>query len=111
MPAVGMMVDGDKGYFFTYTAEGASDLVEGNISYNEDTGKGTITFPAITGSPISGQTVSLSMISDETMEFEFTYEGQKTTGTCSWLCENLDSWGAGDESGWEELLPYYQSPA
>ena len=111
MPAVGMMVDGDKGYFFTYTAEGASDLVEGNISYNKDAGKGTIAFPAITGSPISGQTVSFNMISDETMEFEFTYEGQKMTGTCSWLCENLDSWGAGDESDWEELLPYYQSIA
>ncbi len=111
MPAVGMMVDGDKGYFFTYTAEGASDLVEGNISYNKDSGKGTITFPAITGSPISGQTVSFNMISDETMEFEFTYEGQKTTGTCAWLCDNLDNWGTGDESDWEELLPYYQAIA
>ena len=111
MPAVGMMVDGDKAYFFTYSAEGADDLVEGKISYNKDSGKGTITFPAITGSPISGQTVSFKMVSDETMEFEFTYEGQKTTGTCAWLCDNLDNWGTGDESDWEELLPYYQAIA
>jgi len=111
MPAVGMMVDGDNAYFFTYSAEGADDLVEGKISYNKDSGKGTITFPAITGSPISGQTVSFNMISDETMEFEFTYEGQKTTGSCAWLCDNLDNWGTGDESDWEELLPYYQAIA
>ena len=109
MPAVGMMVEGDKGYFFTYTAEGADDLVEGKISYDNKTGKGTIAFPTITDSPISGQTVSFSMTSDETMQFEFTYDGKKTTGTCAWLCENLDNWGEGDESGWEELLPYYQA--
>lgn len=109
MPAVGMMVEGDKGYFFTYTAEGADDLVEGKISYDNKTGKGTIAFPTIAGSPVSGQTVSFSMTSDETMQFEFTYDGKKTTGTCAWLCENLDNWGAGDESGWEELLPYYQA--
>ena len=111
MPAVGMMVEGDKGYFFTYTAEGADDLVEGKISYDNKTGKGTIAFPTITASPISGQTVSFSMTSDETMQFEFTYDGKKTTGTCAWLCENLDNWGEGDESGWEELLPYYQAIA
>ena len=111
MPAVGMMVEGDKGYFFTYTAEGADDLVEGKITYDNKTGKGTIAFPTITDSPISGQTVSFSMTSDETMEFEFTYEGEKTTGTCAWLCENLDNWGEGDQSGWEELLPYYQAIA
>ena len=109
MPAVGMMVEGDKGYFFTYTAEGADDLVEGKIIYDNKTGKGTIAFPTITDSPISGQTVSFSMTSDETMQFEFTYDGKKTTGTCAWLCENLDNWGEGDESGWEELLPYYQA--
>ena len=111
MPAVGMMVEGDKGYFFTYTAEGADDLVEGKISYDNKTGKGTIAFPTITDSPISGQTVSFSMTSDETMQFEFTYDGKKTTGTCAWLCENLDNWGEGDQSGWEELLPYYQAIA
>ena len=111
MPAVGMMVEGDKGYFFTYTAEGADDLVEGKIIYDNKTGKGTIAFPTITDSPISGQTVSFSMTSDETMQFEFTYDGKKTTGTCAWLCENLDNWGEGDESGWEELLPYYQAIA
>ena len=109
MPAVGMMVEGDKGYFFTYTAEGADDLVEGKITYDNKTGKGTITFPAIKDSPISGQSVNFSMTSDETMQFEFTYDGKKTTGTCAWLCENLDNWGEGDESGWEELLPYYQA--
>ena len=111
MPAVGMMVDGDKAYFFTYSAEGADDLVEGKISYNKDAGTGVIAFPAIKDSPVSGQTVSFKMTSDETMEFEFTYEGQKTTGTCAWLCDNLDNWGTGDESDWEELLPYYQAIA
>ena len=111
MPAVGMMVEGDKGYFFTYTAEGADDLVEGKISYDNKTGKGTIAFPTIKDSPVSGQTVNFTMTSDETMEFEFTYEGEKTTGTCAWLCENLDNWGEGDQSGWEELLPYYQAIA
>ena len=39
MPAVGMMVEGDKAYFFTYSAEGADDLVEGKISYNKDAGR------------------------------------------------------------------------
>ena len=38
MPAVGMMVEGDKAYFFTYSAEGADNLVEGKISYNKDAG-------------------------------------------------------------------------
>ena len=111
MPAVGMMVDGDNAYFFTYSAEGADDLVEGKISYNKDAGTGVITFPAIKDSPVSGQTVSFKMVSDETMEFEFTYEGQKTTGTCAWLCDNLDNWGTGDESDWKELEPYYQAIA
>ena len=111
IPAVGMMLDGDKGYFFTYTAEGADDLVEGKITYDKSANTGTITFPTIKDSPVSGQTVNFTMTSDETMQFEFTYEGEKTTGTCAWLCENLDNWGEGDESGWEELLPYYQAIA
>lgn len=111
MPAVGMMVEGDKAYFFTYSAEGADDLVEGKISYNKDAGTGVIAFPAIKDSPVSGQTVSFKMVSDELMEFELTYEGKKVTGSCAWLCENLDNWGEGDESGWEELLPYYQAIA
>ena len=108
MPAVGMMVEGDKGYFFTYTAEGADNLVEGKISYDNKTGKGTIAFPNIKDSPISGQTVSFSMTSDETMQFEFTYEGAKTTGTCAWLCENLDNWNVEiDDAEWNELMAYY----
>lgn len=109
MPAVGMMVEGDRAYFFTYSAEGADDLVEGKISYNKDAGTGVIAFPAIKDSPVSGQTVSFKMNSDEVMEFELTYEGKKVTGSCAWLCDNLDNWGTGDESDWEELLPYYQS--
>ena len=110
MPSVGMMIEGDKGYFFTYTAEGADDLVEGKISYDNKTGKGTIAFPTITDSPISGQTVSFSMTTDETMQFEFTYDGKKTTGTCAWLCENLDNWNTEiTDADWKELMAYYQS--
>ena len=111
MPAVGMMVEGDRAYFFTYSAEGADDLVEGKISYNKDAGTGVIAFPAIKDSPVSGQTVSFKMTSDETMEFELTYEGKKVTGSCAWLCDNLDNWGTGDESDWKELEPYYQAIA
>ena len=111
MPAVGMMVEGDKAYFFTYSAEGADDLVEGKISYNKDAGTGVIAFPAIKDSPVSGQTVSFKMVSDELMEFELTYEGKKATGSCAWLCDNLDNWGTGDESDWKELEPYYQAIA
>ena len=111
MPAVGMMVEGDKAYFFTYSAEGADDLVEGQISYNKSANTGTITFPYIAGNPLSIQTVNFSMASDDVMQFEFTYEGEKVTGSCAWLCDNLDNWGTGDESGWEELLPYYQAIA
>ena len=33
MPTVGMNVEGDKAYFFTYTAEDVSEPVEGKISY------------------------------------------------------------------------------
>ena len=111
MPAVGMMVEGDKAYFFTYSAEGADNLVEGKISYNKDAGTGVIAFPAIKDSPVSGQTVSFKMVSDELMEFELTYEGKKATGSCAWLCDNLDNWGTGDESDWKELEPYYQAIA
>lgn len=111
MPAVGMMVEGDRAYFFTYSAEGADDLVEGKISYNKDAGTGVIAFPAIKDSPVSGQTVSFKMVSDELMEFELTYEGEKTTGSCAWLCRDLNNWGTGDESDWKELEPYYKSIA
>ena len=111
MPAVGMMVEGDKAYFFTYSAEGADDLVEGKISYNKDAGTGVIAFPAIKDSPVSGQTVNFKMVSDEVMDFEFTYEGEKVTGSCAWLCRDLDNWGTGDESEWKELEPYYQAIA
>ena len=111
MPAVGMMVEGDRAYFFTYSAEGADDLVEGKISYNKDAGTGVIAFPAIKDSPVSGQTVNFKMVSDEVMDFEFTYEGEKVTGSCAWLCRDLDNWGTGDESEWKELEPYYQAIA
>ena len=111
MPAVGMMVEGDKAYFFTYSAEGADDLVEGKISYNKDAGTGVIAFPAIKDSPVSDQTVSFKMVSDELMEFELTYEGEKVTGSCAWLCDNLDNWGTDDEGDWKELEPYYQAIA
>ena len=110
MPTVGMKIEGDKGYFFTYTADGASDPVEGQVSYNKSTGRGSITFPAIAGNPLSGQYVSFKMTTDETMEFEFTYEGQKTTGTCAWLCENLDNWSSDiTDDDWKELMSYYQT--
>ena len=111
MPAVGMMVEGDKAYFFTYSAEGADDLVEGKISYNKDAGTGVIAFPAIKDSPVSGQTVNFKMTSDETMEFELTYEGEKVTGSCAWLCKDLSNWGTDDEDDWKELEPYYQAIA
>lgn len=110
MPAVGMKIEGAKGYFFTYTADGASDPVEGQVSYNKSTGRGSITFPAIAGNPLSGQYVSFKMTTDETMEFEFTYEGQKTTGTCAWLCENLDNWSSDiTDDDWKELMAYYET--
>lgn len=111
MPSVGMMVDGNKAYFFTYTAEGADDLVEGKVSYNKAVGTGSITFPAIKDNPLSGQTVSFTATSDEMLEFELTYGGVKTTATCAWLCENLDNWDTeGDEGDWKELLTtYYQN--
>ena len=110
MPAVGMMVEGDKAYFFTYSAEGADDLVEGKISYNKDAGTGVIAFPAIKDSPVSGQTVNFKMVSDELMEFELTYEGEKTTGSCAWLCKDFSNWGTeSDEAEWKELMAYYDA--
>lgn len=109
MPTVGMWIQGDKGYFFTYTAEDMSETVEGQISYNNKTGKGTITFPAIQDSPLSGQTVNFSMVDDEVMEFEYTYEGQTTTGHCTWLCENLDNWSSDiTDEDWLALMEYYK---
>lgn len=49
------------------------------------------------------------MTSDETMQFEFTYEGQKTTATCAWLCENLDNWSSDiTDADWLELMAYYE---
>ena len=109
MPTVGMWIQGDKGYFFTYTAEDMSETVEGQISYNNNTGKGTITFPAIKDSPLSGQTVNFTATSDEEVEFELTYEGQKTTATFAWLCENLDNWFTEiTDEDWKELMAYYE---
>ena len=105
MPTVGMWIQGDKGYFFTYTAEDMSETVEGQISYNNNTGKGTITFPAIQDSPLSGQTVNFTATSDEEVEFELTYEGQKTTATIAWLCENLDNWSSNiTDEDWLALI-------
>ena len=109
VPTVGMWLEGDKGYFFTYTAEEISETVEGKISYDNKTGKGTITFPAIKDSPLSGQIVNFSMVSDDVMVFEYTYEGKKTTGTCAWLCENLDNWSSDiTDEDWKALMDYYQ---
>ena len=110
MPAVGMMVEGDKASFFTYTAEGADNLVEGKITYNKSANTGTITFPTIAGSAISGQTVNFTMSSDETMEFELTYEGEKVTGNFAWLCKDLSNWGTeSDDAEWKELMAYYDA--
>ena len=109
MPAVGMKIEGDKAYFFTYTAEDASEPVEGKISYNKSTGEGIITFPTIKDNPLSGQKVNFTATSDETMQFELTYEGQKTTATFAWLCENLDNWSSDiTDADWKELMAYYE---
>ena len=109
MPAVGMQIDGDKAYFFTYTADDASEPVEGKIIYNKSTGEGTITFPTIKDNPLSGQKVNFTATSDETMQFELTYEGQKTTATFAWLCENLDNWSSDiTDEDWKELMAYYE---
>lgn len=110
MPTVGMNVKGDKAYFFTYTAEDVSEPVEGKISYNNTTGTGSITFPAIADNPLSGQTVNFSAIVDDVVEFELNYDGQTTTAAFAWLCENLDNWGPpATNEEWEELMAYYQT--
>ena len=110
MPTVAMKLEGDKASFFTYTAETVSETVEGQISYNKSANTGTITFPNIAGNPLSIQTVNFSMTSDETMQFEFTYGGQTTTGTCAWLCENLDNWSSEiTDADWKELMAYYDA--
>ena len=109
MPAVGMKVVGDKAYFFTYTADDASEPVEGKISYNKSTGEGTITFPTIKDNPLSGQKVNFTATSEDIMKFELTYEGQKTTATFAWLCENLDNWSSDiTDEDWKELMAYYE---
>ena len=111
-PAVGMWIEGDTGYFFTYTAEDASEPVEGKISYDNTTGKGTITFPTIQDSPLSNQTVGFSMTSDETLQFEITYEGQMVTCSCAWLCENMDNWFSDvTDEDWLALMDLYQQIA
>ena len=110
MPTVGMWIEGDKGYFFTYTGEETSEPVEGQVSYDNTKGKGSITFPTITGNPLSGQTVKFKMTSDETMEFELSYGGQTTTAVFAWLCENLDNWFTEiTDDDWKELMSYYQT--
>ena len=109
MPAVAMWIEGDKGYFFTYTGEETSEPVEGQVSYDNTKGKGSITFPTITGNPLSGQTVNFKMTSDETMEFELSYGGQTTTATFAWLCENLDNWSSDiTDEDWLALMADYQ---
>ena len=109
MPTVGMEIVGDKAYFFTYTADDASEPVEGKISYNKSTGEGTITFPAIKDNPLSGQKVNFTATSEDIMTFELTYEGQKTTATFAWLCENLDNWDTEiTDEDWKELMAYYE---
>lgn len=109
MPAVGMKVAGDKAYFFTYTADDASEPVEGKISYNKSTGEGTITFPAIKDNPLSGQKVNFTATSEDIMTFELNYEGQTTTATFAWLCENLDNWSSDiTDADWKELMAYYE---
>ena len=110
MPTVGMWIEGDKGYFFTYTGEETSEPVEGQVSYDNTKGKGSITFPTIIGNPLSGQTVKFKMTSDEMMEFELSYGGQTTTATFAWLCENLDNWFSEiTDDDWKELMSYYQT--
>ena len=112
IPPVAMWIQGEKGYFFTYTAEDVSETVEGSINYNKAENKGTITFPTIKDSPLSGQTVNFSMDSDDIMQFEYTYEGEKVTGHCTWLCENLDNWSTEiTEEDWKELMAFYPMPA
>ena len=109
MPTVGMQIDGDKAYFFTYTADDMSDPVEGKVSYNKAKNAGTITFPAIKDNPLSGQSVNFSMKADDLMQFELTYEGQNTTATFAWLCEDLNNWSLEiTDEDWKELMAYYE---
>ena len=109
MPTVGMWIEGDKGYFFTYTGEETSEPVEGQVSYDNTKGKGSITFPAIIGNPLSGQTVNFKMTSDETMEFELSYGGQTTTATFAWLCDDLSNWSSDiTDEDWLALMADYQ---
>lgn len=112
MPTVGMQIDGDKAYFFTYTADDMSDPVEGKVSYNKAKNAGTITFPAIKDNPLSGQSVNFSMKADDLMQFELTYEGQNTTATFAWLCEDLDNWSSDiTDEDWLALMAYYETIA
>ena len=109
MPTVGMWIEGDKGYFFTYTGEDTSEPVEGQVSYDNTKGKGSITFPTITGNPLSGQTVNFKMTSDETMEFELSYGGQTTTAVFAWLCDDLSNWSSDiTDEDWLALMADYQ---
>ena len=109
MPTVGMWIEGDKGYFFTYTGEETSEPVEGQVSYDNTKGKGSITFPTITGNPLSGQTVNFKMTSDETMEFELSYGGQTTTAVFAWLCDDLSNWSSDiTDEDWLALMADYQ---
>ena len=109
MPTVGMQIDGDKAYFFTYTADDMSDPVEGKVSYNKAKNAGTIPFPAIKDNPLSGQSVNFSMKADDLMQFELTYEGQNTTATFAWLCEDLNNWSLEiTDEDWKELMAYYE---
>ena len=112
MPTVGMQIDGDKAYFFTYTAYDMSEAVEGKVSYNKAKNAGTITFPAIKDNPLSGQSVNFSMMADDLMQFELTYEGQQTTATFAWLCEDLDNWSSDiTDEDWLALMAYYETIA
>ena len=109
MPTVGMWIEGDKGYFFTYTGEETSEPVEGQVSYDNTKGKGSITFPTIIGNPLSGQTVNFKMTSDEMMEFELSYGGQTTTAVFAWLCDDLSNWSSDiTDEDWLALMADYQ---
>ena len=109
MPGVGMWIEGDKGYFFTFTADDMSEPIEGQVSYDNTKGKGSITFPTIIGNPLSGQTVKFKMTADEIMEFDLSYEGQTVTATFAWLCEDLDNWSSDiTDEDWLALMEYYK---
>ena len=79
------------------------------MSYDNTKGKGSITFPTITGNPLSGQTVNFKMTSDETMEFELSYGGQTTTAGFAWLCDDLSNWSSDiTDEDWLALMADYQ---